>query len=161
MEETCRRWTNPIVLVVYYYQRNITGVTTNSSEPWMQILDWSLVCPQVKLVPVIVGPHEQDWQYPVNRLRNIGLDALETPLFLMMDMDFLPSENLQQAITQHFFSTYQYYHETKNQRPQQYLLLHSAYITTVSTSGIDRATLLSSSTCCQNGGNVHGTLEAS
>jgi hypothetical protein len=120
MEETCRRWTNPIVLVVYYNNRNNTSVTTtNSSEPWRQILDWSLVCPQVKLVPVLAGPHEQDWQYPVNRLRNIGLDALETPLFLMMDVDFLPSENLQQAITQHCFSTYQYYHEAKTQQRQQ------------------------------------------
>jgi hypothetical protein len=108
MEETCRRWTGPIVLVVYYKEGS-----DKNHQPWRQVLDWPNHCPQVKLVPVKAGKNDMDWKYPVNKLRNIGLDALETPLFLMMDVDFLPSENLEAAILHHFFSTSKYYSTAK------------------------------------------------
>ena len=96
MEETCRRWKGPIVLVIYYHP------TKTKSLPWMLVLDWKKACPQVKLVPVEAPEGEEEWQYPVNKLRNKGLDALETSLFLMMDIDFLPSGNLEAAIHSHF-----------------------------------------------------------
>jgi len=103
MEETCRRWKGPIVLVVYFNASN------TAEKPWLQVLDWNAACPQVKLIPVPASQDEQEWQYPVNKLRNIGLDALETTLFLMMDADFLPSGELEANIKYHFLSTSKFY----------------------------------------------------
>jgi len=103
MEETCRRWKGPIVLVVYFNASN------TAEKPWLQVLDWNAACPQIKLIPVPASQDEQEWQYPVNKLRNIGLDALETTLFLMMDADFLPSGELEANIKYHFLSTSKFY----------------------------------------------------
>lgn len=113
MEETCHRWKGPIVLVVYFHQTNA------KNNPWMQVLDWKKACPQVKLIPVPAVQGEEDWQYPVNKLRNIGLNALETQLFLMMDVDFLPSENLEAAIQRYFLPTSEFYSLDNDSQQQQ------------------------------------------
>jgi len=103
MEETCRRWTAPIVLVVYYRHK------ARNPQPWMRALNWKKVCPQVDIVPLAAVPGEEEWQYPVNKLRNIGLDKVKTTHFLMVDVDFHPSGNLEAAIQSNFLSTSQVY----------------------------------------------------
>jgi hypothetical protein len=100
LQETCRRWQSPIVLVVYYQPKR------HNRQSWAQALDWKKACPKVKIVPVAATNDEEEWEYPVNKLRNVGIDALETTHFLMVDVDFLPSGDLQSAIQQNFFTKF-------------------------------------------------------
>mmetsp|Transcript_55248 Transcript_55248/g.81951 ORF Transcript_55248/g.81951 Transcript_55248/m.81951 type:complete len:424 (-) Transcript_55248:239-1510(-) len=108
LEETCKRWTDPIIVVVYYDA--LSDVNTDTAavdasehelahEPWLPILDWTNRCPQVTFIPFSKqDPTEESWQYPINKLRNVGLDNIETTHFLVVDIDFIPSSNLPYVI---------------------------------------------------------------
>lgn len=85
-EETCRRWRDPIVVVVYLKSREYSFDELNAS------------CPQLTVVPFVAANSEQEWHYPVNHLRNLGLDVVQTSHVLVIDADFVPSEDLQQTI---------------------------------------------------------------
>lgn len=90
LKETCERWKDPIILVVFVPNEN-------------DQIDISLTggCPQLKVIRYIMDPQlgeDQRERYPVNRLRNIGLDAVQTSHVLMADVDFLPSRDLHMLI---------------------------------------------------------------
>lgn len=92
LEEICRRWTDPIIVVIY-----IEGHDTGE-EPWSDIFDWKESCPQSKVIPYFGGDEMRPWEYPVNKLRNIGINALDTSHFIVVDMDFVPSFQLRETI---------------------------------------------------------------
>jgi len=88
LKETCQRWKDPIVAVVY--------ITKSASAP--NLREWQLLCPQMRIIPYQAKDEDQSWGYPVNRLRNVGLDTVNTSHVLVVDVDFVPSMNLHDTI---------------------------------------------------------------
>lgn len=86
LNETCQRWHDPIVAVVH-----MANDDTVFDE-------WKTSCPQMTIVPYVADKNEKEWNYPVNRLRNIGLDAVQTSHVIVADVDFVPSQDLDQTI---------------------------------------------------------------
>jgi hypothetical protein len=87
LQETCRRWSDPIVVVVYL---------ESESPTWD---DWKTLCPHLTIIPYIGKKNESNqWEYPINRLRNLGLDFVRTSHILVSDVDFLPSQFLDRMI---------------------------------------------------------------
>jgi hypothetical protein len=93
LKETCTRWKSPIVAVVFVPsdmtlgQRNTFGSFS------------AVACPHLQLIQYIGTPEESKTDhYPVNRLRNIGLDAVNTSHIMVADVDFVPSKDLDETI---------------------------------------------------------------
>ena len=88
LKQSCQRWKDPIVLTVFL----LPGESFNAES-----VIPSETCPQLTIIT-----HKMDASlnedgrelYPVNRLRNIGLDAVKTSHILMADIDFVPSNDL-------------------------------------------------------------------
>jgi len=95
LKETCRRWKDPIVVVVA--MREDDAELTPS---------WKELCPQLRLIEHRLKTESPE-MYPVNELRNIGLNAVTTSHVLVVDIDFIPSislsstlrDNLRQRVT--------------------------------------------------------------
>ena len=93
LKETCARWKNPIVAVVF------VPISSSSSEELPNADDLLVKCPHVTIIQYTGSEEESKWEgYPVNRLRNIGLDAVNTSHILVLDIDFVPSFNLHETI---------------------------------------------------------------
>ena len=105
LEETCRRWSDPIVAAL------VLTHTQAQQEEVQHLQDWRLTCPQIHIVTHVLPPPprnvssnenhyaENDAEYyPVNHLRNLGLDAVQTSHVLLVDVDFVPSHNLPDQI---------------------------------------------------------------
>jgi hypothetical protein len=93
VKEICQRWSSPMIVVVCLSSSQVDG------QDWKSVQErYDRLCPQLKMVPVTVDDMERDYKYPINRLRNRGLDEVETSHVLMIDVDFIPSENLDQAV---------------------------------------------------------------
>mmetsp|Transcript_25134 Transcript_25134/g.48080 ORF Transcript_25134/g.48080 Transcript_25134/m.48080 type:complete len:674 (+) Transcript_25134:382-2403(+) len=96
LSETCLRWPDPIVLVVYLPSQTVR----NSSELSTALDSISNVmaeCPQMTVLPHVHGHDEKEGgfsTYPVNVMRNKGLDAVKTSHVLIMDVDLIPSADL-------------------------------------------------------------------
>lgn len=88
LKEACSRWKDPIVVVVYV---SVLEVPPTPEE-------WQAVCPQMTVITYLAQDDDQAWGYPVNRLRNLGLDAIKTSHVLVVDVDFVPSMNLDEKI---------------------------------------------------------------
>jgi hypothetical protein len=87
LNETCARWKDPIVAVVFVPQ----------NAPKQRNLN--IACPNVRILEYLANEHEsQPDHYPVNRLRNVGLDAVQTTHLLVADVDFVPSQDLHETI---------------------------------------------------------------
>ena len=90
LNETCSRWKDPIIAVVF------VPLNGNSNVPSKSIFN---NCPHVQIINYMANEHESaNQQYPVNRLRNVGLDAVQTSHVLMIDIDFVPSQGLDDTI---------------------------------------------------------------
>ena len=90
LTETCERWKGPMVVIVYYDNSE----KTNKMNPSKQ---WSHSCPQTQFISY--HEKEEDGKkenpyYPINKLRNIGLDHVTTSHVLVLDIDLIPSEDL-------------------------------------------------------------------
>jgi glycosyltransferase-like protein LARGE len=94
----CRRWKDPIVAVVYLEETCDANATTadNLEERVAFLVDTLTVapgCPHMHLIvyvqDVVPAPF-----YPINRLRNLALEAVRTSHVLMDDIDFVPSVTL-------------------------------------------------------------------
>ena len=90
LKRTCQRWTDPITLVLFLDSvENATAADATIAQ--------NGDCPQLTIVRHIMdsslGENGKD-MYPVNRLRNLGLDVVQTSHVLMTDIDFVPSEGL-------------------------------------------------------------------
>ena len=105
LEETCRRWSDPIVAVL------VLTHTQAQQEEVQHLQDWRLTCPQIHIVTHVLPPPPRNVSsnenhyaandaeyYPVNHLRNLGLDAVQTSHVLLVDVDFVPSHNLPDQI---------------------------------------------------------------
>jgi hypothetical protein len=93
VEETCRRWkTDPIIV----------AVAIQSDQDRLSELTQRLQhhCPHVQLLYYILSAQEQEHPetYPVNYLRNMALDAVQTTHVLVADVDFVPSMQLDEQI---------------------------------------------------------------
>jgi len=100
--ETCSRWrTNPIIVVVYITPSNIyddadildeggEGDYWEDNEKTFQ-----KACPNAQFIPHMGQSRtERTMKYPINRLRNLGLDEVHTSHVLVLDVDFIPSDDL-------------------------------------------------------------------
>lgn len=93
MKETCQRWTSPIVMVVCVTPEELNGKWKKTEQ------EYSKVCPHMKLIPFQVrDEHEKIFKYPINVMRNRGLDEVATSHVLIVDADFIPSVDLDKAI---------------------------------------------------------------
>jgi len=90
LEETCRRWKSPIVVAVY--------VPHGAEDDHRLIVEAKSKCPQLTVIPVQASHDSAEWAYPVNRLRNMALDAVQTSHILVADIDFVPSVDLDDTI---------------------------------------------------------------
>lgn len=93
LDETCRRWRDPIVAVV-----GLT-VAEQSRELSSALAGWEDKCPQLQLIFHKLDEEQaRPENYPVNHLRNVALDAVETSHILVVDVDFVPSDKLDDTI---------------------------------------------------------------
>jgi hypothetical protein len=94
LEETCRRWKDPIVAVV-----TVTG-EEHRLGLGSSLSGWKDKCPQLELIVYRLDKETEQSpeQYPINRLRNMALDSVETSHIFVVDVDFVPSENLHETI---------------------------------------------------------------
>lgn len=90
LKQTCQRWTDPITLVLFL-----------DSEEQSLAADATLAqngeCHQLTIVRHLMNPASEEngkELYPVNRLRNLALDTVQTSHVLMIDIDFVPSASL-------------------------------------------------------------------
>jgi Glycosyl-transferase for dystroglycan len=92
LQETCQRWKSPIVLVV--------AVRPNQPLDSLQAAQWRETCPHLEIILYHLNPETEGTpeQYPVNALRNVALDAVRTSHILVMDVDFVPSDQLDEVI---------------------------------------------------------------
>jgi Glycosyl-transferase for dystroglycan len=91
MNHTCRRWKGPMILVLA-----LTEEEQRKVADYMRIPERTQ-CPQLKVIVHILNSalgEDDSEMFPVNRLRNIGLDHVQTSHILMVDIDFVPSTDL-------------------------------------------------------------------
>lgn len=93
MKETCQRWTSPIVVVVCVTPEELNGKWKKTEQ------EYSKACPHMKLIPFQVrDEYQKKFTYPINVMRNKGLDEVTTSHILMIDADFVPSVDLDKGI---------------------------------------------------------------
>jgi Glycosyl-transferase for dystroglycan len=97
LNETCRRWKDPIVVVLGVVASSATD-TADGPASWNNATATSLQqsCPQLTLLKQDIP--SDPVLYPVNALRNAALDAVQTSHVLVMDADFVPSTHLDEQI---------------------------------------------------------------
>jgi len=97
MTETCQRWKDPIVAVV--------GLRAPHQESETHLKEtlaagkYEVECAHLKVVKYFLDDEQtKPENYPMNLLRNVGLDAVETSHVLISDIDLVPSQNLDEMI---------------------------------------------------------------
>mmetsp|Transcript_19848 Transcript_19848/g.42703 ORF Transcript_19848/g.42703 Transcript_19848/m.42703 type:complete len:688 (+) Transcript_19848:88-2151(+) len=96
LSETCSRWPDPIVLVVYLPLDTVLDAVDRATVI-ESIAEVMTGCPQMKVVLHISDTSngkDDTSTYPVNIMRNRGLDAVTTSHVLIMDVDLIPSADL-------------------------------------------------------------------
>lgn len=100
LSETCARWSDPIVLVVYLPSETVLD-PSDRSNVIDSIAGIMAECPQMTVLPHVHGNDGSKGEsstYPVNIMRNKGLDAVITSHVLIMDVDLIPSADLSQVV---------------------------------------------------------------
>jgi hypothetical protein len=93
LAETCKRWNDPIIAVIA-----LTS-TEDHDEVSALLSGWDDKCPHLQVIVYQMDTDEEKPEmYPVNRLRNIGLDAVHTSHVLVADVDFIPAQDLARLI---------------------------------------------------------------
>lgn len=92
LKETCQRWYSPIVVVVCLLPEELNSKWNDIQQRYNQL------CPHMKMIPFTANEEERHYKYPINQLRNRGLDQVETSHVFLIDVDFIPSADLDQAI---------------------------------------------------------------
>lgn len=91
LNEHCRRWKDPLVVVV--------AIQYKGFAPQATVAEVKRNCPQLKIFEYQLDREQsQPGRYPVNMLRNVGLDGVETSHVLTADVDFIPSDRLDETI---------------------------------------------------------------
>lgn len=96
VQETCRRWKSSPMIVVVALEHD------DSSSDYSKLLE-TYDCPNTQWIPYHLSSSSAN-DYPVNLLRNLALEAVSTSHVLVVDADFVPSANLDQAIAHHLAS---------------------------------------------------------
>jgi len=106
--ETCSRWSiNPIIVVVYIAPSNTDDDAYQLDEGeegdedyWEDTKQtFQKACPNAVFIPHLGQSRtERTMEYPVNKLRNLGLDEVQTSHVLLLDVDFIPSDDLDTRI---------------------------------------------------------------
>jgi hypothetical protein len=92
LKETCQRWKNPIIAVVFV-------PSTGASLEMVEEVSTYPECSNLQIIQYMASVEESiKGNYPVNRLRNVGLDHVVTSHVMVMDVDFVPSRDLDQLI---------------------------------------------------------------
>lgn len=102
LAETCKRWKDPIVVAVALRPDDAFA----REERTLFLSEWNKRCPQMKLILQEWGKEDQQQgrndklpeNYPVNHLRNMALDEVQTSHVLVVDVDFVPSQDLHKTI---------------------------------------------------------------
>jgi len=105
LSETCARWSDPIVLVVYL-PTDLVIDPSDRSRVIDSITDIMIECPQITVLTHVhtndddekEGGSKSSSTYPVNIMRNKGLDAVTTSHVLIMDVDLIPSADLGEVV---------------------------------------------------------------
>lgn len=107
LRETCQRWNHDPIIVVLSLEYNfhdnggISGEDDTSTSSHITTISNSIIsqCPHLHLIIYNLDRHQSmPGNYPVNLLRNIALNAVTTSHVLVVDIDFVPSLNLDSAI---------------------------------------------------------------
>ncbi len=86
LHETCRRWkSSPMIVVVALEDPSFATQQLESYD-----------CPNAQWILYHLAQSAVD--YPVNRLRNLALEAVMTSHVLMIDVDFVPSDGLDDMV---------------------------------------------------------------
>ena len=94
VNETCARWKDPLVIVVYFADESIhTDIAVSFRE------EIEADCPHVDLL-FVVNDSEEETPYPINLLRNLALERVRTSHVLLTDADLLPSVELSKEINE-------------------------------------------------------------
>ncbi|KAL7518174.1 hypothetical protein ACHAWX_003026 [Stephanocyclus meneghinianus] len=115
LSETCARWPNPIVLVVYLPAARVSDPIEQSTIV-DSISEIMTSCPQMTVLTHVhdEGDEKGDSStYPVNLLRNKGLDAVTTSHILIMDVDLIPSSDLSHVIIDNLVDQITIYNQTQ------------------------------------------------
>jgi hypothetical protein len=75
----CARWSGPIVVVLY---KKLEKIGKLKLEP----------CTNISVQYLFMENDGEE--YPVNKLRNIGINKVTTSHFLLIDIDFVPDNDL-------------------------------------------------------------------
>ncbi len=101
VHETCaNRWRKDPIVAVVFVPHSAQNVAENAQRKNEQELDSQSEkllqdCPNLTLVRYEADHIESlKGRYPVNRLRNVGLDLVRTSHVLVMDVDLVPSRDL-------------------------------------------------------------------
>jgi len=100
--ETCTRWaTDPIVVVVSIRTSDYDRTGAKGSGPYTSpkvdsiLDDFASDCPHVTVIEYFLDSTQSLPQNdPLNHLRNVGLDAVTTTHALVLDVDLVPSKDL-------------------------------------------------------------------
>jgi Glycosyl-transferase for dystroglycan len=88
LNETCARWKDPIVAVVFVPHTQEVHIDLDVPS-----------CPNLRVLHYLANEQESKTEnYPVNRLRNVGLDAVTSSHVVVMDVDFVPAEGLADTV---------------------------------------------------------------
>ena len=88
------------MLVVYLPSQTVRDPTDRSSV-LDSIASIAAECPQMTVLPHVHGTAKEDGDsstYPVNVMRNRGLDAVKSSHVLIMDVDLIPSADLSHVV---------------------------------------------------------------
>ncbi|XP_020622312.1 LARGE xylosyl- and glucuronyltransferase 2-like [Orbicella faveolata] len=109
LKRNLRFWTGPLSIVVYVHLEDANDIDFKKREVQMRLP--SPIFSKFSTVSVMViygkkiGP-----QYPINRLRNIAVKNVKTQYIFMIDVDFVPSPELETIARNQILK----YNETRN-----------------------------------------------
>jgi hypothetical protein len=92
LREICKRWKGPLVASVYLTDALFLDETLKESL--------KKLCTDLTIVSYKYPDNLEERWYPVNTLRNFGIDRVQTSHYLMIDIDFLPDQDLQATVKQ-------------------------------------------------------------
>jgi hypothetical protein len=91
LREICKRWKGPLVAIVFLTDAHFLDETLKESL--------TKLCTDLTIVGYKYPDKLERW-YPVNKLRNLGINRVRTSHYLMIDIDFLPDQDLQATMKQ-------------------------------------------------------------
>jgi hypothetical protein len=91
LREICKRWKGPLVASVFLTDALFLDEALKESL--------TKLCTDLTVVSYKYPDQLERW-YPVNQLRNLGIYRVQTSHYLVIDIDFLPDQDLQATVKQ-------------------------------------------------------------